>query len=683
MAVPFSNDSAPSSSVRFATLALLVALVWIAFGGVFGNGWIFLDDHEYVTRDPHVQAGLTWEGFTWFLHEFQAGNWHPLTSWSHMLDVGLFGTSPRGPHVENVVLHALNAALLAHVLFLYTKRWWPSACVAALFALHPLRVESVAWISERKDVLSGLFFVLTLWAWKIWIDRPGTLRFVLVAIAFALGLMSKPMLVTVPFLLLLLDTWPLARAGALGQRIVEKVPLFALTGASIVVTWVAQSTSGATAALGDTSVADRASTALTAYARYLGSTFAPRDLAPMYPYEHARGALFPLLSLLGLVAVTVLVWRSRARRPHLLLGWLWYCGMLIPVIGLLQVGSQSHADRYTYLPGIGIAIAIVFEVADVQRRRTAWRIPVWIACGAVLVALMSLTRAQTRLWRDTCTLFEHTLRVTRDNPTGQKIFGDALVEAGDHRGAIPYYEEALRLAPGLRDGRKNLGCALARTGRFDAAAEQFRLAAAADPTFENYFNLGWALGDAGKSADAVAPLARALELDDSSAPAHMRLGLMLENLQRVDEAMRHLRRAVELAPDDLEARRTLARSYRSRGDVEAALREYRATLSIDANDVETLVNLARLCATHQDQKFRDGAEAVRLAERARDVAQEPFSFLYGALAAAYAEAGRFDEAVQAASRAVELARQEGDPAAAARYESQLAEHRAGRPIRAQ
>lgn len=671
----------PARSTRVLTLVAIVALTGIAFGGVARNGWIFLDDHGYVTQEPHVLGGLTWEGFTWFLRTPHVGNWHPLTSLSHMLDVELAGTSPRGPHVTNLVLHVLTTVLLAHVLWLYTRRFWASACVAALFALHPLRVESVAWISERKDVLSGLFFVLTLWAWHGWIRRPGALRMTSTAALLFLGLCSKSMLVTTPFVLMLLETWPLRRPIPWRKRLLEKWPLFLLTLVFVGVTLVAQSQSGATADLEVAPFHSRITTALTACTRYLGKTFLPIGLAPMYPYELTVEAWFVALSGLVLLVLTVLVVRQRSRRPYGFTGWFWFLGMLVPVMGLVQVGSQSHADRYTYLPGIGLAIGLVFLVDEWTARFPRLRAPIQAACGAAVLALTLLTRAQVELWHDSRTLFAHTLRVTRDNPTGQKMFGDCLLEEGDFLGAMEHYREAVRLAPTVANGRKNLGCALARAGRPAEAVPEFQLALAAEPSAENFRNLGFALGDSGRFEDALDPLRRASSLEPANAAVHARLGAMLVALDRLDQAALEFRLAIDLAPLDLESRRALARTELQRGDPAAGVMAYRDLLTCEPDDLETLVNLARLLATHPSERIRDGAEAVRCAERARQLTPEPIAFLEGALASAYAETGRFDDAVQAATRAVLLARSQADEALCARLQAELEEYRAGRPHR--
>ncbi|MBL8860257.1 MAG: tetratricopeptide repeat protein [Planctomycetes bacterium] len=672
----------PPASVRRWTLIALALVTFAAFVGVLENGWIFYDDHEYVTDNPHVRAGLTWEGFTWFLSQFHVGNWHPLTSLSHMLDVELYGLSPRGPHAENLVLHVVNACLLLHVLFLYTRRFFAAAGVAVLFALHPLRVESVAWISERKDVLSAFFFLLTLWAYKAQLERPSAARRACTVAALVLGLLAKPMLVTVPFVLLLLDVWPLARVEPLRERVREKWPLFAAMVASIVITVVAQSSSGATTNLQDNPLPARLYTALTAYARYLWLTIAPHDLAPAYPYARELSYTLPLLSLLGIAAVTVCVWRVRHTRPHLTLGWLWYLGMLVPVIGLVQVGSQSHADRYTYLPLIGIAIALSYELGDLVSRRPKLRLSVIAAGCAACVTLFALTRAQVALWKDTKTLFEHTLRVTSDNTTAEKIYADALLEAGDFDGAALHYRRSLELYPWFPNGRNNLGCALARAGRFDEAAAQFEIAVETEPRFDVYLNWGSALHDAGRYTDAVLPLERAVALDPSNARAHSVLGRVLLQVGRFEEAQKELAVALALDPNDIETRRGSALTHMQRGDIEAAIADYRRLLEALPNDIDTLVTIALIRGTHPDAAHRNGAEALRCAERARDTATEPFPVMFSALAGAYAEVGRLDEAVAAVTQAIELARSQGDSGVLPRLELQLAEHRAGRAFRA-
>ena len=490
----------PSPLVRALTLALLAAATWMTFAGVLRNGSILLDDPLYVFENPHVNRGLTLESARWFLIQPLNGNWHPLTSYSHLLDVQLFGLNPSGHHATSLVLHVVNAMLLLLVLIRLTGAWWRSALVAGFFALHPLRVESVAWISERKDVVSGLFFLLTIEAYRRWVERPGRGRYALVAALLALGLMSKPMLVTLPCVLVLLDVWPLGRLARNGQSpgaaarpaaglpagaqdtrvrraparplsglIAEKWPLFAMSAAVALVTFLVQHRAGAVASTLGTPMAQRACNALISYWRYVAKTFWPVSLAPFYPGSHMADLTGALLAAVGLAAVTTMALRQARRRPYLAVGWLWYLGVLVPVIGLIQVGMQAYADRYTYLPTIGLLVAVVWGMGDLVARTPVARTTAVAVATVALAGLAVATTRQVALWKDTRTLFTHTLAVTRDNAAAHQNLGNALMLAGDPRSAIPHFQETLRLEPEFPNTRTDLGSALGMLGRNDEA----------------------------------------------------------------------------------------------------------------------------------------------------------------------------------------------------------------------
>lgn len=579
------------------------------------NGWVDFDDPVYVRDNPRVNGGLTPAGAIWFLHGSHGGNWHPLTSWSHQLDVTLFGLHPAGHHAVSLVLHVLNALLLVIVLHRMTGAWWRSVLVGALFALHPLRVESVAWISERKDVLSGLFFLLTLGAYARWTARPGPGRHAALIVLFALGLMSKPMLLTVPFLLLLLDVWPLGRAapgkwppaGAppgtrprpLPALLAEKWPLFALAVVSAVITLLVQRQAGATVLSEAFPFGQRATNALVSCWRYVGKMLWPAGLAPYYPYERGVGLPGAILAALGLAAVTAFVIHQLRKRPYLAVGWFWYLGMLVPVIGLIQVGGQSYADRYTYLPGIGLVAALVWSAGDLVGRSRPGRAA---AAGIALLALAALgtaTARQVTVWKDTATLFTHTITVTRNNAVAQLGLGRALLQAGKIKPALLHLEEAVRLAPSLPEAHNNLGSALgalgrhaeaipqfeamlravpdspeahsnlgislAAMGRADEAITHFRAALRARDTAGIRQNLGITLERQGRTAEAIDEYRAALRMEPDRYPSLVRLGAALARTGRFAEADSLLRRALEMKPGDDEVRRTLEEIGRQGG----------------------------------------------------------------------------------------------------------------------
>jgi tetratricopeptide (TPR) repeat protein len=678
-------------------LALLGAAIVAAFAGVVQNDWVQFDDPRYVYENPHVIRGLTLDGVRWFLHEPHSGNWHPLTSILHMLDVQLFGLNPAGHHAMSLVFHVLNALLLVGVLFRLTGAWWRSVMVSAFFSIHPLRVESVAWISERKDVASALFFLLAIEAYRRWVERPGAGRYALLIAAFALGLMSKPMLVTLPFVLVLLDVWPLgrlsgdsrapgrpsggrARIRPLAGLLAEKWPMIALAVAASVVTFIVQRNSGAVASTGYMSIERRICNALISYWRYVGKSIWPVDLSVFYP--NARTADFggAIASALGLALVTWAALRWRKSRPYLAVGWFWYLGMALPVIGLIQVGGQAYADRYTYLPTIGLLIAAVWGVGDLVARSRAGRIAAASASIVVLAALAATTARQVAVWKDTRTLFAHALAVTPLNPIAHQYLGDDLVREGRLELAVPHYESALRIAPDFAEVHNTLGGVLGALGRYDEAIEQLREAIRLAPTAQAHHNLGFAYAHESRMDDAIREYREALRLDPDFYSSVLNLGAAIGARGELAESERLLRHAVALMTGDAEAHRALAVTLTRSGRVEHAIVEYGEILNSNPDDLDALNNVAWIRATHAEAMHRDAAVAVRMAERARDRSPEPVAVIFSTLAAAYAEAGRFPEAVTTCERAIRIAKADGRAEEAARFGQQLARYRAGRPF---
>ncbi len=685
--------------VRPLSLVVLATAVLATYAGVLRNGWVLLDDPEYVFANPHVNHGFTWAGVRWFMHAAHGGNWHPLTSLAHMLNVEAFGLHAAGHHAVSVVLHALTAVLLALALARLTGGWWKSVLVAALFALHPLRVESVAWASELKDVLSGVFFMLTLLAYARWAERPGRARYALVAGCLALGLLAKPMLVTLPCVLVLLDVWPLGRVRGIAPArrtpappggapprspvglLLEKWPLFVLVGASSVATFLVQRGSGAVVTSSNLPLAARLANASLSYWRYVGLTFWPHGLAPFYPLTATPDMARAALGALALVATTAVVaWQAR-RRPYLLAGWFWYVGMLVPVIGLVQVGIQSHADRYTYLPTIGLALALVWLLDEWLPAARVVRIPALAGACALLGVLAVATARQVAWWRDNHTVFTRTLALSPGNSVAHHCLGIELLEAGRPREAMTHFEAALRIAPAFTDARIDYGGALAMLRRYDEAVVQFREVVRTRDTAGARHNLGRALMHLRRVDDAITEYRAALREDPDHYETLVELATTLGERGQIAEADGLLRHAVELRPEATKTRRMWAVTLTLEGSVEAAIEQYRELASRDTMDLDALNNIAWIRATHPDPRHRDGAEAVRLAERACRRSKEPVAVLYSTLAAAYAEAGRMPDAVRAGARAVELARAEQDSASSVGFASQLAGYRAGRALR--
>jgi protein O-mannosyl-transferase len=573
---------------RVAGICGLLALaVFGVFGQTLRHGFVNFDDDKYVLGNPEVANGLTLSGVGWAFTHSYANNWHPVTWLSHMLDCQLYGLNPGGHHLTNVLLHAAAAVLLFLVLRRMTAALWPSAFVAAVFAVHPLRVESVAWVAERKDVLCAVFFMLTLLMYTRFVEQSAAcgsgsnsdksragvqgpkpkVFYGFAVLFFALGLMSKPMLVTLPFVLLLLDYWPLrrldfslrtSRPSTLRPLILEKLPFFAMSVGSAVVTVLAQRQAVAT--LEWLPFSQRLGNALVACATYLGQMCYPAGLAIFYP--HPAGGLpswqvgFALLLLTGISAGVLVRWRQS---PYLTVGWLWYLGMLVPVIGLLQVGEQARADRYTYLPQIGIGIAVAWGARDLfAASRYSRRLPGMLA-GALIAGLMSVAFVQTSHWRNTESLWQHAIACTSKNYVAQNNLGLALSAEGRFAAAIGHFQKAVEFKPDYAEAHNNLSLSLAAQGRSADAVEHFQRALALKPDYvDAHNNLGILLVSQDRPAEAMEHFQRALELEPDLASTHNNLGLLLAMQSRLAEAMGHYEKALAVQPGYAEAHHNLA-----------------------------------------------------------------------------------------------------------------------------
>ncbi|HEX8943119.1 MAG TPA: tetratricopeptide repeat protein, partial [Gemmatimonadaceae bacterium] len=566
-AVPPIQSEARSEQRRWVALGL-VALNISVYASVWRSEFVRFDDPDYVTQNPHVTAGLTWQGFKWALTTGHAANWHPLTWLSHMLDVQLFGMNAGAHHAVNLVLHVLNTLLLFGVLQRMTGATWRSALVAALFAIHPLHVESVAWVSERKDVLSTFFWMLTLLAYGAYVRKSGARRFALVLLLFALGLLAKPMVVTLPFVLLLLDVWPLRRIAlwADGQRMIsaadrstamrlvrEKLPLFGLAAASSIATVIVQRRGGAVGNLAAYPVPVRLENALVSYVAYIGKMVWPARLSAFYPYRESLSAWAAGAAFLLIVA-TIGVVRGARRHLYLLVGWLWYLGTLTPVIGIIQVGLQSMADRYTYIPLVGLFIIVAWGAVDLAERWPRQRAVVPAVAALVLAACAITARTQVATWRHSLSLWQHAVDVTTDNAYGQYNLGVVLVQAGRLDEGIARFREALRIDPNYSDVHIDLGNALNARGAADDALAEFATVVRLRPDYAEAHNAyGNLLRSRGRNADAIAQYREALRLDPSLASAHNELGNALTTDGRFADAMAEYAEAVRLAPGFAEA----------------------------------------------------------------------------------------------------------------------------------
>jgi len=562
-----------------AVCALLVAGTVAVYAGVGTHAYVNLDDDVYVLRNPWIRQGLGWDTVRWAFTTVYEAYWIPLTWLSLALDVRLFGLVAGAHLLENVALHALDSVLLYALLVGTTGAVGRSAFVAGLFALHPMHVESVAWVSQRKDVLSTLFWLLTTLAYVRYARGPSGARYLLVAVLLALGLLAKPMLVTLPFTLLLLDVWPLGRRERGWARLVaEKLPLLALSLAASAVTLWTQHGAGAVPALTTRGLDDRVATALVNYGLYLGKLAWPADLAVFYPLTPGDAGLAASAALLVLLVSALVVWAGR-HTPALLVGWLWFLGTLFPVIGLVQVGGQQVADRYTYVPSIGLFVAVAWGVPLLWERwsRGAARWLPGVAAVGTLLAAAVVARGQVGYWQNSITLFERAVAVTHRNFLAQNNLGEALASAGRRPEAAPHYAEAARIHPGYAPARNNQGITFAEAGRYAEAEQEFRAALSYDPRMAMAeSNLATTRARLGDYPDAIAHYERALAIEPSNHLAHEGMADSLVLLGRLDEAIARYREALRWAPDSASARQALVRTLRKAGRDAEADREERS-----------------------------------------------------------------------------------------------------------
>jgi Flp pilus assembly protein TadD len=628
---PQGRASAGPRAGLFISLGL-AGLAAVAFAPALRNDFVNFDDNLYVSENRQVLAGMTADSVAWAWTTLHAGYWQPLTWMSLQLDTQLLGRSAWGFHLTNQCWHVVNVVLLFWTLRRLTGSTWRSAAVAALFGVHPLRVESVAWISERKDVLSTFFGLLTLVAYQAYAERPRLWRYAVVMVALALGLMAKPMLVTLPVVLLLLDFWPLGRAPfgvrAVGGPaaapaswtwlVVEKLPLFALAVAVGVVTIIAQEQAHALLSLERLSLPVRLGTAVMAYGWYLAKTVWPAGLAPTYPHPGPELS-WPAVGgiALALAAITALALTSARKRPYFLVGWFWFLVTLAPVVGLLQAGEQPWADRFTYVPHIGLLLMLVWGAYDVMQFAQVSRELRHLVTAVLVVACVGASIVQTIRWHDSVTIMTHALRVAEANPVAHNTLGVALLQQGHADQASRHFREALRLDPGSVKATFNLGLALAQQGDSDAAAAQYRETIRLDPAFAPaHYNLGVTLAQQGSIAAAMAAFEEALRLEPAMAPAHYNLAVALVEIGKADEAMAHFAEAMRLNPDFERMRLPAGIMLAAHGRPADAVTHLRAAPRVDA-EAEGLIeyHLGRVYAALG--RWTEATEAFRRATTLR------------------------------------------------------------------
>jgi protein O-mannosyl-transferase len=719
--------------------ALLGALTLAACWPVLLNQFIILDDPDYVTKNPHVLGGLTWTNLAWAFTTGYASNWHPLTWLSHQLDVQLYGLNPAGHHFTSLLFHVANSILLFLLLNRMTAALWRSAFVAALFALHPLHAESIAWVAERKDVLSAFFFFLTLWAYLRYVEErreksgerrtgnhaqsladgptlhaprsylPSSIYYLLSLLFFVLGLMSKPMLVTLPFVLLLLDYWPLQRFQIKNQKskikkiLWEKLPFLALALISCIVTYMVQEQGHSVA--GNAPLDSRVANAINSYWGYLGKAAWPAHLCLYYPFAPGieLGSWQVLLEGLLLGAISVWAVFRLKQNPWFGVGWLWYLGTLVPVIGIVQVGGQAMADRYTYIPLIGIFICITWGAADLlanhsdqaplfEPGKARPKAPILhrsslllASAGLLLVVACALTMGrQLGYWRTNRTVFEHALAVTKHNAMAHCNLANELALQGEFEQAIPHLRTALQEQPAFGEARLGLGTLLAAQGHLGEAVEQLQEAVRLLPWHTAARNLlGTLLQKQGKGTEALGEFTEALRLDPNFPDARVNRGLALWRSGKPEEAIAEFRTVLASAPRNEPALSGLASTLNSLSRRAEALTAYQNILAINPENTSALNDLAWLRATAPEAQLRLGEQAVELAERACRLTHYREPQLIGTLAAAYAEAGRFGDATKSAEQARDLATASGKKQLADKNQELLELYRAGKAYRAQ
>ena len=664
-------------SITVGIYLLLTGLSLAVFSQTIRYNFVNFDDDMYVYNAPAIQAGLTLKGIVAAFTSPHARNWHPLTTLSHMLDCQLYGLNAGGHHATNVLLHTIAALLLFRVLRQMTGTLWKSAIVAALFAVHPLHVESVAWVSERKDVLSAVFFFLMLDAYVRYARAASIRRYVVVTVLFMAGLMSKPMLVTAPIVLLGLDYWPLRRFDQIAstrakakirqsgsrRRIIqhlflEKIPLLTLSAGAGIVTFALQKR--AAGAITPLPFLWRAQNAVMSYVIYAWKTLWPTRLAVFYPHPNDTLATWQVvLAIAFLLAITCAAIAFRGERPYLFTGWFWYLVMLVPVIGLVQVGEQGHADRYTYLPSIGLFLIAVWAAGDVAAmgRVRLWR-GIAIAGSIVVVAALASTAfTQTSYWRNSETLWTHALAVTTNNDVAHNNLGYLCVDRGELDEAMSHFEAASKIRSGKSDPHYNLGTAFIE------------------------MNLGDALARKGQPDEAMAHFEQAIKLQPDYAEAYYNRGNVLYAKGRIDEAITDFEKTLQIQPNDADAHTCLGNALLRQGSVKEAIAQYKTASELAPDDPHSRNNIAWLLATSADASIRDGAKAVDLALQAAALSGGREPRFLRTLAAAYAESGRFSKALAVAQQALTIARMQGKAGLANLLEKDVVFYRGHLPLR--
>lgn len=614
---PYPASAALHSRNQRLDWYLYLALFLLALA-VYHQVWRFdfvnFDDPIYVTDNSHVRAGITWAGTAWAFTSYYASNWHPLTWLSHMLDAQMFGMRAGWHHLSSVLIHGLSAMLLFAALKRMTHARWPSAFVAFVFALHPLHVESVAWIAERKDVLCAFFWFLTLWCYARYVEQPSRARYALVLLAFCLGLLAKPMIVTLPFVLLLLDVWPLRRANRLAV-LWEKVPFFVLAASSSLITYLAQRQGGAVRSLETVPLDLRFANALATYAAYIERTFWPVNLSVFYPYPHELGAWRVILALMLLTGVTVVAVRRVRSQPYLAVGWFWYLGTLVPVIGIVQVGGQSSADRYTYVPMVGLSIMLSWAAVDFMKSFPGARTAVLSSAAVACLVCVVLTWTQVGVWANSESLFQHAIAVTDQNHIAHNNLASYYLRQKRNEDAMSHIAEALRIKPAYPEAHVNLATVLRRMGKNIDSEREYQIALQLQPAnVDAHSGYGALLVSENRYTDALREFQAATALDPDYADGHYDLGRVMAATGRANDAMAQFKEAIRLRPDNADAHRSLGMMLIGQGRLNDALVEFAALAKSAPADPRVHYDFGTLLesAGRHDEAIVQFSEALRI-----------------------------------------------------------------------
>jgi tetratricopeptide (TPR) repeat protein len=680
--MPKAMKKSLTAFIYFVLAASTLLVFWQVRNFDFTN----YDDNLYVYENSHVLNGLTADNIFWAFTTGHTGYWHPLTWLSLMLDCQLFGPNPGRIHLVSLFLHVVNTLLLFAVLRKMTGALWPSAFVAALFAVHPMHVESVAWIAERKDVLSTLFLLLTLAAYVGYVRGGGLFRYLLTVLLFILGLLAKPMLVTLPFVLLLLDYWPLKRFSiadcqlpieknpkskiqnlkftqSFWRLIIEKVPFFALSMVSSVITFIVQKVSGAVININALPLQDRVANAIVSYMRYIGKMVWPQNLAVFYPFDIGNFTYLQItLCAILLLVISIFVIGFGRKQKYLLVGWFWFIGTLIPVIGLVQVGAQALANRYTYISYIGLFIMIAWGLPELLSKWPQRKIALGLSMVIVLTILGICAHQQVSYWNNGTSLFTHVIKVTQDNYFAHYGLGISYKNLGCHQDAIESYKQAIRINPDYDEAYNDLGISYFILGRYQDAIEAYKQAIRINPDLAKaYNNLGNACLFLERYQDAIESYKQAIGIKPDLAEAYYNLGAAYLKLGRYQNAIEAYKQAIRIKPDLAEAHYNLGKALVAQGQIYEALDQLRQAIRLRPDCPDFMNDFAFLIITHPEIKNRDVNEAIGLARRACELTNYHNPAMLGTLAASYAAAARFPEAVDTARKAIAIADSANQP----------------------